>query len=202
MSSEMMVGMKDLSSYANLNCSEGEERIHEVLANEGIMDGKALVTDVRVPGRVLGHQEVSKELGADPYIVRLVEDGYLLEFDELPPPSFTRNNKSALEREDFVLQAKRWSSFVFCFFRLGEESRQELEWRYSNIKEVAKFPMNGKLSSVHESFRAETASDGSAVGFFVYELDEKTKLASRAYTEEELAFQAAWTDGLYLNRRF
>ena len=154
MSSEMKFGMKDFSSYANLNCSEGEERIHEVLANEGIMDGKALVTDVRVPGR------------------------------------------------DFVLQAKRWSSFVFCFFRLGEESRQELEWRYSNIKEMAKFPMNGKLSSVHESFRAETASDGSAVGFFVYELDEKTKLASRAYTEEELAFQAAWTDGLYLNRRF
>ena len=102
MSSEMKFGMKDFSSYANLNCSEGEERIHEVLANEGIMDGKALVTDVRVPGRVLGHQEVYKELGAVPYIVRLVEDVYLLEFDELPPTLFTRNNKSTLEREVFV----------------------------------------------------------------------------------------------------
>ena len=71
MSSEIKFGMKDLSSYANLDCSEGEERIHEVLANEVTMDGKALVTDVRVPGR------------------------------------------------DFVLQAKRWSSFVFCFFQVG-----------------------------------------------------------------------------------
>ena len=104
MSSEMKFGMKDFSSYANLNCSEGEERIHEVLANEVIMVGKALVTDVRVPGRVLGHQEVYKELGAVPYIVRfrLVEDVYLLEFDELPPTLFTRNNKSTLEREFFV----------------------------------------------------------------------------------------------------
>ena len=83
MSLEMKFAMKDLSSYANL-------------------DGKALVTDVRVPGRVLGHQEVYKELGAVPYIVRLVEDVYLLEFDELPPTLFTRNNKSTLEREFFV----------------------------------------------------------------------------------------------------
>ena len=102
MSSEMKFGMKDFSSYAKLNCSEGEERIHEVLANEVIMVGKALVTDVRVLGRVLGHQEVYKELGAVPYIVRLVEDVYLLEFDELPPTLFTRNNKSTLEREVFV----------------------------------------------------------------------------------------------------
>ena len=106
MSSEIKFGMKDLSSYANLDCSEGEERIHEVLANEVTMDGKALVTDVRVPGRVLGHQEVYKELGAVPYIVRLVEDGYLLEFDELPPTSFTRNNKSALERESWSWMTK------------------------------------------------------------------------------------------------
>ena len=53
---------------------------------------------------MLGHQEVYKELGAVPYIVRfrLVEDVYLLEFDELPPTLFTRNNKSTLEREFFV----------------------------------------------------------------------------------------------------
>ena len=59
-------------------------------------------------------------------------------------------------------------------------------------------------------FRAETVSDGSAVGFFVYELDDKTKLASRAYTEEErggsstyrelLAFHAAWTDVTVLEK--
>ena len=146
MSSEMKFGMKDFSSYANLNCSEGEERIHEVLANEVIMVGKALVTDVRVPGRVLVHLS------------------------------------HTLSGSGWWRMCTFWSLTSYLRLCLREITSQPLKERFL--------------------FRAETASDGSAVGFFVYELDDKTKLASRAYTEEErggsstyrelLAFHAAW----------
>ena len=43
-------------------------------------------------------------LGADSYIVDLLEKGYRLKFDNTPPPSFTRNNKSVLQNQDFCSQ--------------------------------------------------------------------------------------------------
>ena len=80
----------------------------ELLTNELEGSGNPrLATDSRVPGRILGHQEVYKDFGASPYICKLVERGYRLEFEEVPPPSFTRNNKSALSKPDFVLAELR-----------------------------------------------------------------------------------------------
>ena len=49
----------------------------------------------------LGFQDA---LGADSYIVDLLEKGYRLKFDNTPPPSFTRNNKSVLQNQDFCSQ--------------------------------------------------------------------------------------------------
>ena len=40
------------------------------------LPGKALVTDSRVPGRVLGHHLFYEEIGAEPYIVQTVKEGY------------------------------------------------------------------------------------------------------------------------------
>ena len=76
------------------------------------------MTDSRVPGRVLGHHVYYEKVGAEPYIVQTVKEGYrcgivFLEYEELysfgrlefevePPPSCTRNNKSALSQPEFV----------------------------------------------------------------------------------------------------
>ena len=38
--------------------------------------GKPLVTDARVPGRVLGHHVYYEKVGAEPYIVQTVKEGY------------------------------------------------------------------------------------------------------------------------------
>ena len=38
--------------------------------------GKSLVTDARVPGRVLGHHVYYEKVGAEPYIVQTVKEGY------------------------------------------------------------------------------------------------------------------------------
>ena len=38
--------------------------------------GKPLVTDARVPGRVLGHHVFYEKVGAEPYIVQTVKEGY------------------------------------------------------------------------------------------------------------------------------
>jgi len=38
--------------------------------------GKPLVTDARVPGRILGHHVYYEKVGAEPYIVQTVKEGY------------------------------------------------------------------------------------------------------------------------------
>ena len=84
---------------------EGEEHIPQLLHNEsGLVDknNSNLATDSRVPGRLKGLHQVYEDLGADKYIIEVVKNGYKLVFDEIPPKSFTRNNKSALLKMDFV----------------------------------------------------------------------------------------------------
>ena len=105
-----------------------------------------------------------------------------------------------------VNSAKRWDSYV----RLGQFAIEEVEWWLYNIRTVSKFPINGKLSSVPASYRAEVASDGSGVGYFVYELSDKTRLVSRPFTQEEslqsstyrelVAFHDIWTNKSMLER--
>ena len=41
-----------------------------------ISPGKSLVTDSSVPGRVLGHHLFYEKVGAEPYIVQTVKEGY------------------------------------------------------------------------------------------------------------------------------
>ena len=95
----------DFSNLVAWGHIEGEEHIPQLLHNESDLVDKLnlnLATDVRVPGRLKGHHKVYKEIGADDYIVELVENGYKLVFDELPPNSYTRNNKSALNKNTFM----------------------------------------------------------------------------------------------------
>ena len=97
--------MKDesLAGLAVVGVKEGEEHLAFLLTNEASHMGKALVTDGRVPGRILGKHVLYEKLGAEPYIIQVVRRGYGLEFEkELPPPSWERNNKSAREEPAFV----------------------------------------------------------------------------------------------------
>ena len=72
-----------------------DPREAEVLEEEYLVLEKHATTNVRVPGRLKGHQLAYERLGAEPYIVGLVEHGYRLVWEDAPPPpSITRNNKS------------------------------------------------------------------------------------------------------------
>ena len=92
----------DFSVLAEVQAREGESHIPFSLTNQSQHSGKALVTDARVPGRLLGKHFMYQEFGAEPYVVETVRSGYKLEFDEEPRPSFSRNNKSALDDSEFV----------------------------------------------------------------------------------------------------
>ena len=94
--------MEDWRVLAEVTAREGEAHVPFIFTNQAEHSGKALVTDGRVPGRLLGKHEEYAKLGAEPYVVETVRGGYRLEFVEPPPPSYTRNNKSALEDPSFV----------------------------------------------------------------------------------------------------
>lgn len=97
---------------------EGEEG---VLVNTAEYTGKALTTDSKVPGRILGKHEEYRELGAEEYIIDLVKNGYKLVFDnEPPPPSFTPNNRSALEDPAFVRAELARLESLGCIERVVE----------------------------------------------------------------------------------
>ena len=93
---------KDWSAVGEVAAKEGEEHVVSLLENEAVFQGKALVTDSRVPGRILGHHVYYEALGAEPYIVQTVKEGYRLELSSTPPSSFSKNNRSARVQAQFV----------------------------------------------------------------------------------------------------
>ena len=92
----------DFSVLAEVQVKEGEQHVPFTFTNQSQHSGKALVTDSRVPGRLLGCHLMYEGFGAEPYIVETVRAGYKLLFDLEPPPSYCRNNKSALGDSVFV----------------------------------------------------------------------------------------------------
>ena len=115
---------QNLTHFAVWICVEGEEHVTTLLHNESSLVGSEninLATDVRVPGRVKGQHSFYKEIGADEYIVSVVEKGYRLVFDEVPPPSFTRNNKSALSNKEFVYKELLRLESLGCIKRVKEQ---------------------------------------------------------------------------------
>ena len=89
---------RDLSAWSQIDVEQGEEQL--------VMDLTAQETDTNyqdfVAGGVLGKHKIYAELGADPYVVQCVKEGYKLVLDSPPPNSFTKNNKSALNAPEFV----------------------------------------------------------------------------------------------------
>ena len=89
----------DLSGWSRAQVQEGEEHLY---SGHTLHQAPLPSTDTRVPGRILGRHVLYEQLGAEPYIVQTVKHGYKLEFDTLPPPSFTDNNRSAKDNMSFV----------------------------------------------------------------------------------------------------
>ena len=115
----------DLAPFAVWKVECGEEHIPKLLCNESELGGvnELLATDTRVPGRIKGKQDIYRELGADPYIINLEENGYKLKFDSTPPPSFTRNNKSALLNQEFVLKELLRLEELGCIKRVFKQPK-------------------------------------------------------------------------------
>ena len=114
----------NLTHFSLWEYTEGEEHIPRLLHNEsGLVDknNANLATDLRVPGRVRGHHEFYKQIGADDYITNLVENGYRLVFDKEPPMSFTPNNKSALMKKDFMYDELLRLETLGCIRRVSEQ---------------------------------------------------------------------------------
>jgi hypothetical protein len=115
--------LRDFSDFAELMPGLGEEH---VLSSDLSHSGKALVTDVRVPGRILGKGEVYADIGAEAYIVETVQYGYKLEFDVEPPPSLLRNNNSALNDHKFVRSELQRLEDLGCIVRVHHRPRVTL----------------------------------------------------------------------------
>ena len=55
--------------------------------------------------------------------MNLVKNGYRLEFDAEPPASFTKNNKSALNKKEFVLKELLRLEQLGCIVRVQEQPK-------------------------------------------------------------------------------
>jgi len=60
---------------------------------------------VSVKGRLKKQIDYWKNIGASDFVVSVIEKGYVIPFIETPKPSFKRNNRSAENNLDFVLEA-------------------------------------------------------------------------------------------------
>ena len=68
---------QDLSHWAVLSSSDGEEHVAQSLLRETAGSATESGTNGRVPGRLLGRQAEYERIGADPYVIR---SEILLEF--------------------------------------------------------------------------------------------------------------------------
>ena len=80
-----------------------------------------------------------------------------------------------------INNAKMWESFV----RFDYLARNELRWWLEDIRDVAKIPMSGSLTTNAAKFEDKVASDGSGIWYFDYQMNDRKCLARRAFSAEE-----------------
>ena len=66
-----------------------------------------------VKNRLSEYVEFWQEIGASPWVLKVLKEGYAIPFLEIPPKVFFKNNKSALKHPEFV------SSEVLNLLNLG-----------------------------------------------------------------------------------
>ena len=55
------------------------------------------VSDIDVKNRLTNHAQFWRDIGASPWVIRVIEQGYLLQFTDEPPSAFFTNNQSAFK---------------------------------------------------------------------------------------------------------
>jgi hypothetical protein len=58
-----------------------------------------------MPDRLKSHIQFWHSIGTSQFILDVIDEGYRIPFHSTPPPSFSRNNKSALAHPSFVEEA-------------------------------------------------------------------------------------------------
>jgi len=58
-----------------------------------------------MPDRLKNYMQIWRSIGASQFILDVIDNGYRIPFHYTPPPSFLRNNKSALAHSSFVEEA-------------------------------------------------------------------------------------------------
>lgn len=88
-----------------------------------------------------------------------------------------------------VARAATWSSIIY----IGGLARFEVGWWLANLEAVAKYPIQGSLTTTPVSY--EVASDASGVGHFAYLVGAgRVKLAARAFSEQEREQSSTWRE--------
>ena len=62
-------------------------------------------TEILVKSRLKKNLQFWENIGAYPFILNVIEHGYKIPFESIPPKQHNNNNKSALENKDFVSKA-------------------------------------------------------------------------------------------------
>ena len=106
MDEEEYNGESEVSGHElDFDFDELDEPLVKSLKNESSYLGKTLSTNVKVPGNI-GNPKYydfwKTELKAPEFVLKTISEGYRLPFASVPPPSFTRNNRSALRERDFM----------------------------------------------------------------------------------------------------
>ena len=82
--------MKLLSRTLYLDSYEYEQRVS---------------SNIILPGSLKNHIQFWRSIGTSQFILVVIDEGYRIPFYSTPPPSFLRNNKSALAHPSFVDEA-------------------------------------------------------------------------------------------------
>ena len=61
--------------------------------------------NIVVPDRLRNHIQFWRSIGSSQFILDVINEGYRIPFHSTPPPSFSRNNNSALAHPSFVEEA-------------------------------------------------------------------------------------------------
>ena len=72
------------------------------LPKEPLVETSENVSDINVKNRLTSHAQFWRDIGASPWVMRVIDQGYSLPFIVEPPPAFFTNNQSALKHQAFV----------------------------------------------------------------------------------------------------
>ena len=82
---------------------------------EPLVESLEYVSDVDVKNRLTSHAQFWRDIGASPWVMRVIEQGYLLPFTEEPPPAFLQIISLLLSIKLLLLMKCRdcWRQVVF-----------------------------------------------------------------------------------------